>query len=639
MRFFNFKSSTKANEPDANVPVETNNPPTLDIHRTPSPLPGLNSKPSSEKESTLVDGSIRNSTYNNDSEKELVAPSPAPTPEPMLQQNKDSTADEEGSKKEAPKEELADGDSDKEVVTEGKDETDKPEEDEEEYPSSWRLTLITIGLCFCVFCLALDNTIIATAIPKITDEFNSLEDVGWYGSSYLLTTCAVTLTYGKLYTFYSVKWIYLVALIIFEVGSLVCATTPTSVGLICGRAVAGLGAAGLFSGSVLIISKTVPLVKRPIYTSLIGSMFGIANVAGPLMGGAFTDNLTWRWCFYINLPIGAVTFIFVLFFFQNPKPILTKNTLKEKVKELDLLGSLFFLPAIISLLLALQWGGTKYDWSNGRIIGLFVVFGVLILMFMALQYRAQDQATIPPRLMKNRNVWGAAWYSLALGAAFFVMTFYLPIWFQSIKNATALKSGIMNLPMIIGVIIFSILAGGLVTACGYYTPFMIVSSILMSIAAGLLATLQTDSNHSKWIGYQALFGIAIGLGMQQPMIVAQAALKTVDVPSGMAIVMFAQTLGGAIFVSVGQNVFQNQLVQNLKIYAPDADAAKLISAGATMLRSVVSGPELHKVLVAYNAAITQTFYVAVAMSALSLVGPIFVEWISVKGKKVEMGAA
>ena len=122
----------------------------------------------------------------------------------------------------------------------------------------------------------------ATAIPKITDEFNSLEDVGWYGSSYLLTTCAVTLIFGKFYTYFPIKWIYLGALSIFEIGSLVCATTPTSVGLICGRAVAGLGAAGLFSGSVLIISQTVPLDKRPMYTSLIGAMFGVANVAGPL---------------------------------------------------------------------------------------------------------------------------------------------------------------------------------------------------------------------------------------------------------------------------------------------------------------------------------------------------------------------
>ncbi|KAF3017953.1 hypothetical protein E8E15_004372 [Penicillium rubens] len=612
---------------DADVPgdksehnTEQNNvTPNDDSH---SESVGQTSKPSSEKESTLVDEHLtRNATPNNDTDKELAS---RDTPTPV---HNDSN-----------RELVTQDPLDKQPTPEEKKEDDGAEtpKDEEEYPNAWRLTLISIALCLCVFCVALDNTIIATAIPKITDQFNSLEDVGWYGSSYLLTTCAVSLTFGKLYTFYSIKWIYLIALFIFEVGSLVCAVTPTSVGLICGRAIAGLGAAGLFSGSILIISKSVPLVKRPVYTGLIGAMFGIANVAGPLMGGAFTDHLTWRWCFYINLPLGGVTFFFLLFFFQTPKAILKKNTFKEQMKELDLIGSFFFLPSIISLLLALQWGGTKYAWGSGRIIGLFVVFGVLGLVFIGVQIWAGDRATVPPRLIKNRNIWGSAWYALALGAAFFVLTFYLPIWFQSIKGATALKSGIMNLPMIIAVVIVSILAGGLVTACGYYTPFMIASAIIITIGAGLLTTLETDSNHSKWIGYQALFGIGLGLGMQQPMIVAQTALKVEDIPSGTALVMFSQTLGGAIFVSVGQNVFQNQLVHNLAQYAPTEDAAKIVSVGATMLRTVVSGDALQSVLVAYNAAIVQTFYVAVAMGALSLVGPIFVEWLSVKGKKVEV---
>nr|CAL81505.1 MFS transporter [Penicillium digitatum] len=556
-----------------------------------------------------------------DFEKELVSRN---TPTPVLNDsNRELVPSEPLNKQPTQEDRKEDGD------------TQTPE-DEDGFPNAWRLTLISIALCLCVFCVALDNTIIATAIPKITDQFNSLDDVGWYGSSYLLTTCAVSLMFGKLYTFYSIKWIYLIALFIFEVGSLVCAVTPTSVGLICGRAIAGLGAAGLFSGSILIISKSVPLVKRPMYTGLVGAMFGIANVAGPLMGGAFTDHLTWRWCFYINLPLGGVTFLFVLFFFQSPKAILKKNTLKEQIKELDLIGSLFFLPAIISLLLAMQWGGTKYAWGSGRIIGLFVVFGVLGLIFIGVEIWAGDRATVPPRLIKNRNIWGSAWYALAIGAAFFVLTFYLPIWFQSIKGATALKSGIMNLPTILSVVVISILSGGLVTICGYYTPFMIASSVIMTIGAGLLSTLETDSNHSKWIGYQALFGIGLGLGMQQPMIVAQTALKPEDIPSGTAIVMFAQTLGGAIFVSVGQNVFQNQLIKNLAQYAPDQDAAKLISAGATMLRTVVSGDALHRVLTAYNAAVVHTFYVAVAMGALSLIGPIFIEWLSVKGKKIEV---
>ena len=359
------------------------------------------------------------------------------------------------------------------------------------------------------------------------------------------------------------------------------------------------------------------------------------------MGGAFTDKLTWRWCFYINLPIGAVTFLFIMFFFKAPKAFVSKNTRtwKEQLAEFDLLGSLFFLPAIISLLLALQWGGTTYAWGSARIIALFVVFGVLIIIFIGLQWWGQDRATVPPRLIKNRNVWGTAWYSLAIGAAYFVMIYYLPIWFQSIKGASAIKSGIMNLPLIISVVVIGILAGGLVTACGYYTPFMIASSIIMTIGAGLLSTLEVDSGHAKWIGYQVVFGVGLGMGMQMPMIVTQTALKTEDVPSGTAIVMFAQTLGGAIFVSVAQNVFQNQLFHNIQMYAPGANAAGIVGTGATMLRSVLAGPALKAVLQAYNDAVTQTFYVAVAMGALSLIGPIFIEWLSVKGKKLDVAPA
>ncbi|KAL8764046.1 MAG: hypothetical protein Q9184_000334 [Pyrenodesmia sp. 2 TL-2023] len=162
--------------------------------------------------------------------------------------------------------------------------------EEPQYPSGAKLAIITISLCLSVLLMALDNTIIATAIPRITDQFNSLDDVGWYGSSYLLTTCAFQLLFGKFYTFFSIKWVYLVAIGIFELGSLVCGAAPNSVALIIGRAIAGVGSAGIFAGALVIVAYTVPLVKRPIYTGIIGAMYGIASVAGPLMGGAVRNN-------------------------------------------------------------------------------------------------------------------------------------------------------------------------------------------------------------------------------------------------------------------------------------------------------------------------------------------------------------
>jgi hypothetical protein len=176
-------------------------------------------------------------------------------------------------------------------------------QDGTEYPKGLKLGLISLALCLSVFLMALDNSIIATAIPKITDQFHSLGDVGWYGSSYLLTTAALQLLFGKFYSYFSVKWTYLVAIGIFELGSLICGVANSSLTLIIGRAVAGLGSAGIFSGALIILAYSVPLEQRPMYSGFIGSMYGIASVSGPLLGGVFTDKATWRWCFYINLPI------------------------------------------------------------------------------------------------------------------------------------------------------------------------------------------------------------------------------------------------------------------------------------------------------------------------------------------------
>ncbi|KAL0571514.1 MFS sugar transporter [Marasmius crinis-equi] len=514
----------------------------------------------------------------------------------------------------------------------GSGQSSTTEVDDHEYPGGFKLGLIALALCLSVFLIALDNTILATAIPKITDHFHSLDDVGWYGSAYLLTTASFQLMFGKFYTYFSIKWTYITAISIFEIGSLVCGVAPTSEALIVGRAIAGIGSAGVFSGALIIIAHSTPLPKRPLFTGILGAMYGLASVAGPLMGGAFTDKVTWRWCFYINLPIGGVTLVVIALFFTSPARQKSSkiDSWRDGLRKFDSWGTLAFIPAIISLLLALQWGGTKYPWSNGRIIGLLVVFGVLIIIFIGIQIWKQDDATVPPRILKQRSILSSAWFAFTLGASFFVMVYYIPIWFQAIKGTTAVKSGIDNLPTILGVVLASIISGALISAMGYYTPWMILSTILASIGAGLISTFKPDTPSAKWIGFQAIYGLGIGVGLQQPLMAAQTVLPLQDVPSGTAIIVFSQTVGGAIFISIAQNIFTNKLLTETIKRAPGVDPSVVLGVGATMVRSVVPPESLSGVIEAYNQALVNAFYVAVAMACFTVAGSLLVEWKSVK---------
>lgn len=463
-------------------------------------------------------------------------------------------------------------------------------------------------------------------------------------------TASLQLLYGKFYSYLNIKWVFIVAISIFELGSLICGAAPSSKALIVGRASAGAGAAGIMSGALMILALSVPLRKRPAYAGMITSMYGISSVAGPLLGGALTDKATWRWCFYINLPIGAIALLVILFFFETPDGATTDPSempcedkkWREILNEFDPIGTVVFMPAIVCLLLALQWGGTAYAWNSWRIILCFVLFGVLVLIFSFVQYRQQDNATIPPRVLAMRTVWAGAAFSFAAGATFYVAIYFLPLWFQAVKGASAVQSGIDNLPMLISAVVMTLVAGAAVSIFGYYTPWMLLSTVIMAVGHGFISTLKPDSREDLWIGYQILAGAGMGFGLQQPLMALQAELSNKDLATGTAIIVFTQTIGGSMFVSVAENVFNNKLVSYTLEYAPGMDPNTVLSAGATSIQQIIKEqfPKyLEGVTLAYNDAITQTFLVSASMAAVSLFGSGFMPWGSVKGKKVELGLA
>ncbi|KAF9696096.1 hypothetical protein EKO04_005868 [Ascochyta lentis] len=514
---------------------------------------------------------------------------------------------------------------------------DEEAEDESKYISGIKLWTLSFGLCLTTFVIALDNTIIATAIPKITSVFNSLEDVGWYGSSYLLTTTSLQPSFGKVYTYFDVKYTYLCALIIFEVGSVICAAATSSPMFIIGRAIAGAGAAALYSGGMTIIGFSVPLRKRAIYIAALSSMFGIASVVGPILGGAFTDRLSWRWCFWINLPFGGISLAVVFFFFSNPERKYSHLPIRERLAHIDMAGAVFLICAIVSLLLALQWGGFTYSWSNSKVWGTLLGFGLIIAVFIAIQFYQKDRATIPVRVFKQRTILVSCVFSALLSMALYTHIFYLPFYFQAIKGTTAEQSGIRTIAYLVSITVSSIVVGGTITVVGWYAPFMWFGSAVFAIGAGLLYTLKVSSPNSHWIGYQILAGIGAGAGVQIPFVAVQVVSSVKDMPTANACVLFFNSLGGALSISIAQNIFVNTLAKEIPKYVPNFDPQIVAQAGATNLRQVVPPELLPGVLHGYNNAIVTAFILAIATSCMAFLVSLGQEQKSVKGKKLMHG--
>ncbi|KAJ5629221.1 hypothetical protein N7528_002878 [Penicillium herquei] len=508
-------------------------------------------------------------------------------------------------------------------------------EEERRYLTGMKLYLVTGAVTLVSFLMLLDLSIIVTAIPRITDHFNSLADVGWYGSSYQIASACLQPLTGKVYSNFNSKWTFLGFFFVFELGSLLCGIANSSKMLIIARAVAGMGGSGLMNGGLTIIASLVPLHKSP---GLIGMVMGFCQlgmVGGPLIGGVLTEKVSWRWCFYINLPVGAVATILLLCI-EIPDQMIkppVKHAATTIMRELDLIGFALFSPAAIQLLLALEYGSGTYGWKSATVIGLFCGAGATFIVFLLWEHRIGNKAMIPLKMVANRKVWTSCVVVMAMYGAGLASSYYLPIYFQAVKDDSPIMSGVSLLPTIVTQLIFAVMSGTLIGRLGYYTPWTIFSGITNSVGAGLLSTFTPHTSTGKWIGYEVIFGASRGAGFQTPIIAIQNAVPQGDVSVAMALLIFSQTLAGAVFLTLANVIFDAGLKSLLKKDAPNADAAAILAAGATTFRTVVSKADLPGVLKAYAKSCDYVFYMAAGLGVVIFAFAFGMGWTDVRKKK------
>ncbi|KAE8385883.1 major facilitator superfamily domain-containing protein [Aspergillus alliaceus] len=508
------------------------------------------------------------------------------------------------------------------------------EEGELNYPTGTKFWFTIIALCMILILGGLDANIVATAVPSITNHFHTVADVGWYSSAFRLCTCAFQFGFAKLYTLFSIKAIFLVSNVIFLVGSLLCATAVSSAMFIAGRAVTGLGFAGEMAGCFAVAVQILPLSRRPVFAGLMACVESLAIIAAPIVGGALTQSLGWRWCFWINLPIGVVSLATMLLLFSDPRTRQEDDlTLTQKIIELDLVSNCLFIPSLTALFVALSWAGTKYPWSDGKVIGLFVVFAVLLAVFILNQHRRGDSAALPFRILKSRSVIAGFIFTTCTNSMTNVLEWYLPTYYQVVRSRSPSESGYLMIPILVGMMLGLFLQGIGTTTFGYYAPFMIFASICMPIAAGLMTTYNLHTSLVQIILYSGFAGFSGGIGFQGSQAAVQTTLSAADVNLGIGVILFGQSMGPAVFIAIAQVIFTNRLSSALQDIVPGLTPGYIAEHGLGDLKNGVPIQEWDRVLCGIERSLTHTWYLAVALACTTIVGSLMIEWRSVKQKQ------
>src|SRR5215217_371708 len=466
------------------------------------------------------------------------------------------------------------------------------------------------GLMLAMLLAALDSTIVATALPTIVGDLGGLEHLSWVVTAYLLAQTVVTPLYGKLGDQYGRKIVFQTAIVIFLIGSALCGISQNLPQLIVFRAIQGFGGGGLIVTATAIIGDVVPPRERGRYQGIFGAVFGVASVAGPLLGGFFVDHLTWRWVVYMNVPVGVVALVVLA-------ATLPSRTVRVR-HRVDYLGAALIAAGLSCIVLFTSLGGTTYPWGSWQSIGLAVAGVVLLALFVFVESRAAEPV-LPPSLFRNRVFAVSSAIGLIIGLALFGTVTYLPLFLQVVNGASAQNSGLQLVPLMGGLLLTSIGSGQLISRTGRYKIFPVMGTGITTIALFLLSRMNAGTSAATAALFMFILGLGLGMVMQVLVIAVQNAVDYSQLGVATSGATLFRSIGGAVGTAIFGAIFTNRLALNLDRYLPaGTSSAELTSGRADPATLAGLPPDIHLgYVLAFAHSLQTVFLIGVPIAAVA----------------------